>query len=63
MAKDLSRNGAAFATNSNGPEYQYDVKVPLKRLDTHIIPFQRILDRDSNFMIDEKGISNYFSDM
>ena len=60
MNKDLPRDDAAFSGSSDVPEYDYDYKLPKKRLDTHIIPFERILDRKSGFMTNEAGISNYF---
>lgn len=50
MHKDLPRDDAAFTGSSDVPEYDYDYKLPQKRLDTHIIPFERILDRNSGFM-------------
>ena len=46
MNKELSRNNAAFKNNTLVPEHDYEVKIPMKRLDTHIIDFDRILDRD-----------------
>jgi hypothetical protein len=39
MSKDLPRTNIAFRTNSTVPQYDYDIKLPLKRLDTHIIKF------------------------
>ena len=39
MFKDLPRNNIAFMSNSDVPEFDYDYKLPQKRLDTHIIPF------------------------
>lgn len=50
MEKDLPRDDIAFAGNSDVPEYDYDYQLPQKRLDTHIIPFERILERNSGFM-------------
>ncbi len=46
MSKDLPRDNAVFKNNSQVPQNDYEANLPLKRLDTHIIPFDRILDRD-----------------
>lgn len=50
MEKDLPRDNIAFMGNSDVPEYDYDYKLPQKRLDTHIIQFERILERNPGFM-------------
>jgi hypothetical protein len=60
MSKDLPRNNIAFKNYSTVPQYDYDIKLPLKRLDTHIIKFENILDRNNAALNCEKGISNYF---
>ena len=39
MSKILPRNNIAFLTNSTIPQNDYDIKLPLKRLDTHILKF------------------------
>jgi hypothetical protein len=59
MSKDLPRNNIAFKNYSTVPQYDYDIKLPLKRLDTHIIKFENILDRNNAALNCEKGTRIY----
>lgn len=59
MEKDLPRN-INFG-NSNASHNDYEIKIPYKRLDTSIIPFDRTIGRSEQTMTCEKGIANYFN--
>lgn len=57
MTKDLARP-KFFGKNSElAPEYDYDIDMLYKRMDTHLIPFEKVIPRGDKCLTSPKGIS------
>lgn len=60
MKKTLPRDNRMFKDYEFAPEYDYDYATNMKRLDTHILPFERVQSRDGSSLMCKTGISNCF---
>lgn len=60
MSKDLARNNILFKSMEHSPDYEYEVNSIHKRLDTHILPFEKIIPRGNKALNCSTGISDCF---